>query len=646
MDYKKNYYQILEVPLTASKEDIRAAYRKLAKLYHPDKNAGNVNAEEKFKLINEANEILSNEILRHEYDVYRAEEERWAKMQVEKETQKDEIKQSNKKSYIKTITIVKEERIYIRGEIRVKYWADNKESAAASHETELNYCIHPTEAIIQINEQNIFPAQQIPVDYQRAYKESDIFVVPIPQPILCEVADESGKIYFKLKLNDIRIKNIKLDGVTKHENKSYGTLVGQVYGYSLKLTYEEIEEPVTDCFGETGKVERKEESGFSFIRKEYYHADCTTYWGNWIRLPKPATFRSTYQPRRRPAEIIISDQGCSSLIWIIAMLCMLFLYPRFFIACIILFGLGLLFYSSRSMFSSAIRFFSVIGALLLLGLLITAVRSASDTGFSYIKKEKKSGSVKTTRTVRQSNSATDSAPASADTLITHLVKWNDYSGKSYEGNISISIAALRNANTLHSIMNRSFYDNMSAVYITMLNNDSSNLAYLYKTFDSIRSANNLGEIAFSQVLVSAIQSQPYYLVLDKGCDENYKDEFTRNYLANCKTDCCVGNELFGVRSPVEFLSDLKGDCDTRALLLYQILKHYNYNVALLTSNYYKHAMIAVNFSEPVNENGLTITIDEKKYYMWETTNSDLNYGEVSSNFNNLALWDISLLNKN
>jgi len=186
---------------------------------------------------------------------------------------------------------------------------------------------------------------------------------------------------------------------------------------------------------------------------------------------------------------------------------------------------------------------------------------------------------------------------------------------------------------------------MSDIYQAMLDNDSSGLLYLYETFDSIKAANELDEVAFSQMLVSAIQSQPYFLVLDKGCDDNYSDDFTRNYLANCKTDCCIGNELFGVLSPVEFLSDLKGDCDTRSLLLYQLFKHYNYNVALLTSNYYKHAMIAVNFAQPLSELGSGVTIRDKKYYMWETTSPDLNYGEVPSSFNNLAYWDISLLNK-
>lgn len=650
MDYRKDYYQVLEVPVTASKEEIRAAYRRLAKLYHPDKNAGNADAEEKFKLINEANEILSNEILRHEYDAYRLEQERWKKMQTNKETGKEEIQRTNKKTYTKTKTVVTETRIYIQGEISVKYWASSEEKVAASYNAELDYKIHPTEATIIILEQHIYPTQGIPLDYLKAFKESDIFLMSIPQPIRCEVMGEHGKEYFELTLSDIRIKNIKLDGVTKHENNSYGTLTGQVYGYSPKFTYTEEEETVTECFGETGNIERKEENGFAYLRKEFYHPDCSTYWSDWIQMPKPQTTTWTYQKSRvrKPSfnyNYSSANVGCGIFAWIIALLCMLFISPPFFIFCLIIAVLWLLLYQTDTIFSSSSRLFSGIGTILLLIFLIVAALSISRQNDTYIKKKVETASVKTTRTIRQSTLTEDSTTAIQDTLITHLLKWKDYTGRPYEGTISISVAALRSANQQHMKMDGSFYPDINGIYKTMLNHDSSQLGYFYHTFDSIKVTNNLNEVAFSQVLVSAIQSLPYFLVVEKSCNENYNDDFTRNYLANCKTDCCIGYERFGVRTPVEFLSDLKGDCDTRALLLYQVLKHYNYNVALLTSNQYKHAMIAVGFTEAVPQQGLNISIGDQKYYMWETTARDLNYGNVSSNFNNLNYWTISLLNK-
>jgi len=652
MDYKKDYYQVLEVAVTASKEEIRAAYRRLAKLYHPDRNTGDLEAEEKFKLINEANEILSNKIFKDEYDAYRAEQERWKKSQAEKEDAGEAIKQSNKKTYTTSKTVVTETRVYIKGEIRVKYRADCEEKLAASYNTELDYRIDPTEVMLTIREQDIFPVEGIPPDYLEALKESDIFRMPVQQPIRCKVTGNGNKEYFELTLCDIRIKNIKLEGVTKHDHNSYGTLTGQVYGYSPKLSYETIEETVTECFGETGKAERKEEAGFTFIRKEYYHPDCSTYWGSWIRLPRPHTAARYYQPRqgKKPSfatQQAYTDPGCGLFSWIIALLAILFISPKLFVFCLVLTGLGMMLYYGDKIFSAVGRFLSFLGVSLLLLFLITAVRSTSNPRSNYIKKKENTRPVKTTRRVRQPSPAADTASATAfaDTLITHFLQWQDYAGRSYEGNISISVAALRNANARHKQMSRGFYQDMNDVYKMMLDYDSSQLHYLYETFDSIKAANALGEIAFSQLLVSAVQSQPYYLVLDKGCNDNYTDDFTRNYLANCKTDCCIGNELFGVRSPVEFLSDLKGDCDTRSLLLYQLLKHYNYNVALLTSNYYKHAMIAVNFTETGDHEGLGVTIGDKKYYMWETTNHGLNYGDVSSSFNNLAFWNISLLNK-
>lgn len=650
MDYRKDYYKILEVPLSASKEDIRAAYRRLAKLYHPDKNGGNAEAEEKFKLINEANEVLSDEVLRRDYDEYRAQQEKWKEEQAKKETDKEEIKQANKRSYVRKKTVVTETRLYVRGKIEVKYWADGTVAATADFNEELDYKINPTEAIIRIAEKDIFPTEGIPADYLQAVSESEVFAMPLRQPVRCEVTGKSGREYFELSLTDLRISHIKLEGVTKHENKSYGTMKGQCYGYSPKLHYEEVEEPVTECFGETGKTERKEEGGYSFIRKEYYHPDCSTYWGRWVQLPKPRDYTRAYRPEPDRSQTFKStytpapESGCGIFAWIIALLGILFIAPKLFIFCLLLTVIGILLYHGKSILASAGKMVAALAALLLLLFLIAAVRSFYHPGKNYIKK-KEVRSMKTARAVRQSSPSTDTATALPDTLITHFVQWQDYAGKSYEGNISVSVAAVRNANAMHTLMGRSFYGDIGDVYKAMLGYDSSRLHYLYETFDSIKAANKLDELAFSQMVVSAVQSWPYFLVLDKGCDDNYTDDFTRNYLANCRTDCCVGNEPFGVRSPVEFLSDLKGDCDTRALLLYQILRHYNYSVALLTSNYYKHAMIAVNFSAPAGQPGLSIIINNEKYYMWETTGADLDYGEVSSNFSNTALWDIILLSK-
>ena len=64
----KDYYATLGVKKTASTEDIRKAFRKLARKYHPDVNPGDKTAEEKFKQISEANDVLSDPKKRKIYD--------------------------------------------------------------------------------------------------------------------------------------------------------------------------------------------------------------------------------------------------------------------------------------------------------------------------------------------------------------------------------------------------------------------------------------------------------------------------------------------------------------------------------------------------------------------------------------------------
>ena len=70
MSEKRDYYEVLEVPKTATAEEIKKAYRKQAIKYHPDKNPGDKAAEEKFKEAAEAYEVLSDPQKRHRYDQY------------------------------------------------------------------------------------------------------------------------------------------------------------------------------------------------------------------------------------------------------------------------------------------------------------------------------------------------------------------------------------------------------------------------------------------------------------------------------------------------------------------------------------------------------------------------------------------------
>src|SRR6478735_9912690 len=68
MTDKRDYYEVLGVSRTASADELKKAYRKLARQYHPDVNRGDSSAEEHFKEVNEAYEVLSDADRRAAYD--------------------------------------------------------------------------------------------------------------------------------------------------------------------------------------------------------------------------------------------------------------------------------------------------------------------------------------------------------------------------------------------------------------------------------------------------------------------------------------------------------------------------------------------------------------------------------------------------
>src|SRR5512133_2342450 len=76
MDFK-DYYEILGVAPTADKKVIQQTFRQLARKHHPDVNPGNKDAEEKFKTINEAYQVLSDVKQRKKYDELRAQYQQW-----------------------------------------------------------------------------------------------------------------------------------------------------------------------------------------------------------------------------------------------------------------------------------------------------------------------------------------------------------------------------------------------------------------------------------------------------------------------------------------------------------------------------------------------------------------------------------------
>ena len=230
-----------------------------------------------------------------------------------------------------------------------------------------------------------------------------------------------------------------------------------------------------------------------------------------------------------------------------------------------------------------------------------------------------------------------------DTIINHFRSWHDYDNNLYEGSYFVKYTAYQNAKSFKNNLeiagnSQSEYDK---ILFSLKENDKGNINGLYQLFDTLKIEKQLDNIAFAKMIVSFVQDIPYALVLPKNCDPNlYTDNFIKQYL-NSSDAKCDGFEKFGINTPVEFLATLNGDCDTRTLLLYTILAHYNYDVALLSSELYSHSILGINL--PLE--GKSYDYYNQKYILWETTSPNIKPGILPSEISNTNNWRISLKSK-
>lgn len=172
-------------------------------------------------------------------------------------------------------------------------------------------------------------------------------------------------------------------------------------------------------------------------------------------------------------------------------------------------------------------------------------------------------------------------------------------------------------------------------------NDTPALDLVIQSFDEIHRSKQLNQMEFAEMIVSCVQDIPYSFVFQGECLEpsSYEDSI-RNILENCP-QCCIGNVAYGIQNPISFLQNLKGDCDTRTVLIYSLLKHYNYDVAILNSDFYRHSIIGINLPAQ----GVSKLYYGKKYIVWETTGKYFTPGQLPSNFSDINHWEVILTSK-
>lgn len=220
----------------------------------------------------------------------------------------------------------------------------------------------------------------------------------------------------------------------------------------------------------------------------------------------------------------------------------------------------------------------------------------------------------------------------------HHVKWKDYGNREYETDLIINSDVVnyssRVKNSLSNINSESSYNKM----LSFLNNKSQDsYVKISPKMDSLQVSNSLNEKEYAEMIVSMVQSIPYYAIVDKGCNPyEYQDKMLRDLLSE---NPCEGYQKHGIKTPAEFLKNLKGDCDTRTLFLYGLLKEVGFDVAIFGSQKYGHSILGINLN--TNQPHYK-THKNKKYYLWEVTAKNFKPGKLPKSISNLNYWSLNL----
>lgn len=226
------------------------------------------------------------------------------------------------------------------------------------------------------------------------------------------------------------------------------------------------------------------------------------------------------------------------------------------------------------------------------------------------------------------------------TLLKQDRKWIDNYGNTFHGKFSVR--------ENDYITSKKEYFNKAQkqqswgkLYKYLADSDTPRLDLILKEFTKIKEAKQLNQFEFAEMVVTFIQDIPYSFVFENACQPPSKyEESIKVVLEKC-SDCCIGNIPFGIQNPVGFMGNLKGDCDTRTVIIYAILNYFGYDVAILNSDYYKHSILGLH----IPAKGVYKIYNGKKYYTWETTNKYFTIGTLPKNFDNINHWYIVLTNK-
>jgi hypothetical protein len=170
---------------------------------------------------------------------------------------------------------------------------------------------------------------------------------------------------------------------------------------------------------------------------------------------------------------------------------------------------------------------------------------------------------------------------------------------------------------------KGFWHNL---YLDLYNHDKNTLQPLTDSLMAVSVKDGLQENALVYATVSMVQDIKYNYILHSDSCFTHMDY------------PCVPLQRYGILSPVEFMYSLAGDCDTRTVLLFTLLKNLGYDPVIVNSYQYKHSMLAVD----IPTTGDYFIHKGRKFYFWETTARGWLPGMLPPDMNNPDYWTIIL----
>lgn len=525
-----------------------------------------------------------------------------------------------------------ERRTYIQGKFKGKFigYFDPRKSDV-KHENFYDLEVISGDITTTKNEFNV---RHWETGEPEAFQEIDNFLTQLPDNLPLEITDEKGvtKIY-NVNLNNKKLSDYTLSNQVYEANKVFGDITGHISGYLKHYDTEYIEVEIPKKLSlSADKVKTNKQTGNSEVdgdykRWEYYNSDKSTYWGPWVKQSsKSSSSFSFWEALGLLFQIIIGA---------VIIIPLLIFGWKVILPITILLGVIYLLSLLNNVIVSIFKWVFRLAGFGLLLLMVFGIISTITNTLKYpnIKRTNTEDDVKEVSEIEDN-------PILGDSIITHHRIWEDYSNNLYVADLKMRISDYKDANQLRN--NLSIPLNSTSQYnkivSTIYDYDVNKLDLVYSTLDSLKAEKKLNKIEFAEVVVSLIQDIPYSLILGDACNANiYNDTFIKEYLA--ENGDCQGFTKYGLLTPVEFISTLKGDCDTRTLLLFTIFNHYNYDVVMLSSELYKHSIIGINL--PFK--GISKPINGIKYVVWETTTQGIPPGIISREISDMRFWNVSLI---